>query len=175
MQRLPTTVVAVVGSHARDALEATPTGMNLRIVQPTDDPVAAWGEVKRSRRPFTLIGDDPLGEVAAAWQRLFEERTATGALEVAVSETTGRVRAGSVDLPDFYLVAGDAPFHLSALAPSAPNRVVPVDGDLGRAVSRLRAGRWWPPIDTLLDRLDHRLPDVFTTPEDRDGPTLVTG
>lgn len=175
MQRLTTTVVAVVGDAAAGALEALSGAQNVRVVPTSGEPLDTWAAARRTRSPFCAIGDDPLGEVAEAWTALFADRRATGRLEVAVDQTRGRIRAGAVDLPDVYVVAGDSPFHLAALQPACPHRVVPVGDDVHRTVSRLRAGRWWPAADALLADLDRRLPDAFAAPStaDADGAALL--
>jgi predicted NBD/HSP70 family sugar kinase len=174
VQRLTTTVVAIVGPDAEDALESVSGSLNVRAIAPTGDPIATWQQVRRTRRPFCLIADDPLAEVAQAWAAMFADRQATGRLEVAVQQVRQAVRAQTLDLPDFYVVTGEAladrpDFHLAALQPIAPSRVVPAGQALGRTISRLRAGRWWPSIETVTTDLDHRLPDVFTAP-DASGP-----
>ena len=66
-----------------------------------------------------------------------------------------------------------ATFHLTALQPQAPSRVVPATGDLPRTLSHLRSGRWWPPLEALPTDLDHRLPEAFTTPEADPSPQLL--
>ncbi|MEE8601317.1 hypothetical protein [Euzebya tangerina] len=172
MQQLSTTVVAVVGSQAQPAVQDV-AGANLRVIAATDDPVTTWAEVRRSRSPFTVITDDPLSEVAQAWSELFASQRSTGRLEVAVREARQRIRAGVLDLPDYYLTAGEAPFHLTVLAPQSAVRVVPLDADVARTVSGLSSGRWWPPPGELLADLDRRLPDRFAAANARDEPSLV--
>lgn len=169
MQRLSTTVVAVIGEAAEDVAAVLRDDGNVRVIPSAGDVVATWAEVVRTRSPFCVITDDPLGAVAAAWDELFRTRSASGTLEVVVSEALSRIRSGTVDLPDFYLVRGEGMFHLAVLQPLAPARVVPVDSDIRRTVSTLGAGRWWPRPEILLDRLERRLPDRFEAPEAREG------
>ena len=60
------------------------------------------------------------------------------------------------------LGATERHWYLGVLAQAAPRRVVLVDDDhdaLVHAVRRLRAGRWWPPLDRLLEGIDRRVPD----------------
>lgn len=164
MQRLSTTVIALVGEDAERVAQGVEGGLNLRLLPATGDPLTTWSAVVRTRAPYCAILDDPLAEVAAAWTELFEAREATGALEIAVSGVRARIASGALDLPDYYVVAGDAPFHLSALAQAAVHRVVPIGQDMRRTVAGLRAGRWWPAPASLLDALDHRLPDRLSAP-----------
>ena len=184
VQRLTSTVVAIVGPRAEDAAATLAAQANVRVLRATGAPLSTWAEVTRTRSPYCVLTDDPL--VAAAWTALFADRSATGALEVAVATLQQRIRAGAVDLPDHYLVLSDASsevsspsFHLTVLHPRASARVTPVDATdrLPRVVSHLRAGRWWPAPSTLLADLERQLPDVFATAgsDDADGPSLVTG
>ena len=173
VQRLSTTVIALVGSDADGAAATLTDHANVRILPRTGDPVATWREVVRTRSPFCVITDDPMGEVATAWMELFERREASGRLEVAVAQLREQVRAGSLDLPDVYVALDGATFHLTALQPQAPSRVVPAAGDLPRTLSHLRSGRWWPPLEALTNDLDHRLPEAFATPEADPSPQLL--
>ena len=175
MQRLRTTVLAVVGAGADAVAHELDAGSNVRRVPGSGDVVAAWAEVRRSARTYTVLTDDPLGAVAAAWEALYDGTGAVGELEVAVARVVGQVRAGTVDLPDAYLVTDDRRFHLSALSPQAPSRVVPVGDDAVAAVRGWRAGRWWPSIEVLLDAVERRLPDRLVTPEDGPGPGRLLG
>jgi hypothetical protein len=88
---------------------------------------------------------------------------------VAVSETLARWRADTIDLPDYYLVldsdSWDATrrhWYLGVLHRSAPSRVVPSSGEPAAVEARLAqlsSGRWWPPLDQLLDGVDRLVPD----------------
>lgn len=123
---------------------------------------------------YLLDDDDPLAAVADAWVRLFEESGPIGELEVALADTVARWRAGSVELPDYYLVTGvdeltptRRHWYFGVLHESAPRRVVPVDPSahavLG-ALESLAPGPWWPPLDRLLDGIEHRAPEVVHPP-----------
>jgi hypothetical protein len=175
VQRLQTTVIALVGRRARDLVEAVGADANARAVlpeadgDPLDRAVAAWAAARRSHTPFLLHDADPLAAVADAWVGYYDEAAPVGGLEVAVSATLQRWRAGTLDLPDHYLVVDAdtlAPtrrhFYLGYLHRAAPTRVVPAAGvpDAVRAaVAGLRAGRWWADLDVLLADVERVAPD----------------
>src|SRR4029077_46285 len=107
--------------------------------------------------------------VATAWERRYDTLAPDGSpligeLEVAVAETLARWRAGSLELPDYYLVLDADRFgetrrhwYLGVLHAAAPARVVPVTGGpaaLTALLPRLIPGRWWQPLDRLLDGID---------------------
>ena len=101
-----------------------------------------------SHTTYSLHDDDPLGAVAVAWTRLFEESGPIGELEVATAETIARWRAGSAELPDYYFVTGvdaltDTRRHwfFGVLHDAAPRRVVPVDADAGAVLAALETPR----------------------------------
>jgi hypothetical protein len=125
---------------------------------------------------YVVHDDDPLAPVADAWVRLFEEHGAIGELEVSVAATVARWRALTVELPDYYLVTGveelsDTRRHwyFGVLHAAAPHRVVPVDPEATRVLAALESlapGRWWPPLDRLLEGIERVAPDVVGTPTD---------
>lgn len=175
MQRLQTTVIALVGKRARDLAEVVGGDANARAVLPADDAdpldraVAAWAEARRSHTPFLLHDADPLAAAADAWVDYYDEVAPVGTLEVAVSATLQRWRAGTLELPDHYLVL-DAEaltptrrhFYLGYLHRAAPSRVVPVASEphaVRAAVSGLRAGPWWDDLDELLANVERVTPD----------------
>jgi hypothetical protein len=173
-RRTSTTVVAVVGTGARACVDRLGRGANVATLVPEpDDPpldraVAAWSDAIRVHTPYFVHDADPLEATATAWVRRFDEEGPIGELEVVVSETLARWRAGSIELPDYYLVL-DAEawtptrrhWYLGVLHGAAPARVVPVpDADAAAAaLPRLGSGRWWPDLDVLLDGIDRVVPD----------------
>jgi hypothetical protein len=182
VQRISTTVLGLVGSPAAARLREL-TGRlgehgNVRAVLPdADEPpldraVAAWRQAAGAHVPYLVHDADPLAEVAAAWVDRWDGAGDVGRLEVAVQAALQRWRAGSLQLPDYYLVVGaeELPatarhFYLGVLANAAPHRVVVTEDDhdvLVRTVRGLRAGRWWPDLDRLLTDLDRRVPDQLT-------------
>lgn len=134
---------------------------------------------------YVVHDDDPLAPVADAWVRLFEDHGAIGELEVRVAETVARWRARTLELPDYYLVTGVAElsdtrrhWYFGALHAAAPHRVVPVDPEAARVLGTLEAlapGRWWPPLDQLLEGIEHVAPDVVGTPTDNQVTVAAAG
>jgi hypothetical protein len=173
-RRTSTTVVTVVGREARACVERLGRGANVATIVPDPDDlaldraVAAWSEATRVHTPYFAHDADPLDAAAGAWVRRFDEQGPIGELEVAVSDTVARWRAGSIELPDYYVVL-DAEawpptrrhWYLGVLHAAAPTRVVPVpNADAAEAtLPRLSAGRWWPDLDELLDGIDRVVPD----------------
>lgn len=174
MQRVSTTVIAVVGSESRACVERLAGGNNVNgaLPDPQGGPleraVAAWGEARRVHAPYFVHDADPLASVADAWTRRFDEAGPVGELEVAVTETLARWRPGSLELPDYYLVLdadGMEPtrrhWYLGFLHTQRPQRVVPaLDVEHATAeIGRLPSGPWWPDLDRLLDGVDKVVPD----------------
>jgi hypothetical protein len=173
-RRTSTTVVAVVGDGARACVERLERSANVATLVPDADDAAldravvAWSAATRIHTPYFAHDADPLGAVADAWVRRYDEQGPVGELEVVVTDTIARWRAGSLDLPDYYLVL-DAEtwgptrrhWYLGVLHRTAPARVVPVPNAEAApsALVRLSAGRWWPDLDELLDRIDQVVPD----------------
>ena len=174
--RLSTTVVALVGERAPECLEALRAAANVRVVRPDprDAPLeraaAAYRAAAGIHAPYLAHDADPLGPVADAWIRWFDQDDApAGALEVTVRETLRRWRADLIALPDYYLVLDAdawAPtrrhWYLGFLHRAAPSRVVPVAGTasaVATELSQLASGRWWPDLDRLLADVDRVVPD----------------
>jgi hypothetical protein len=175
MKGVSTTVIVLVGERAPACLEALARAANVRVARPDpkqpplDRAAAAYRTAKAMHAPYLLHDADALGVVADAWVRRFDQQGPVGELEVAVGETLARWRADSIDLPDYYLVldsdSWDATrrhWYLGVLHRSAPNRVVPSVGDpaaVEAQLGQLASGRWWPPLDQLLDGIDRLVPD----------------
>jgi hypothetical protein len=177
VQRIATTVVALVGEPARACLDGLGQAANVATVRPDDAApsldraIAAWQAATRTHTPYLLHDADPLAAVADAWVHRFdvEQPGPAGELEVAVAETLRRWRARAIELPDYYLVLDTATweatrrhFYLGVLHRAAPSRVVPVTGtpeQVGAQLGGLRSGRWWPEVDRLLDGIDRVVPD----------------
>lgn len=177
--RVNTTVVCLVGPGAERLVEDVGSDSNCRPVRPDDDAdpldraVAAWREATGANLPWLLHDADPLAAVADAY-RLFFDHGQHGAIEVAVEETLTRWRAGSLALPDYYLVVQSQQLaqtlrhlYLGALHDQRPARVLPVSGDAGpvrQELRALRATRWWPELDQLLAQLTRAAPDQLHRP-----------
>lgn len=179
MQRLSATVLAVVGADARRAAESLGRASNVRAVLPApeDPPLeragAALSAAAGTSSPYVVHDADPLADVAEAWVRWYDGEGARGELEATVAAVLARWRAGSVELPDYYLLldpdtwpATRRHWFLGWLHRHAPSRIVPATTDaaaLPATVARLRAGRWWPALDRLLDGADRVAPDEFVS------------
>lgn len=181
MQRIATTVLGLVGSpdqpRLRELVGALGNRANVRAVLPeVDEPaidraMAAWREAAGAHLPFIVHEADPLADVAAAWVDRWDGAGDVGRLEIAVQAVLQRWRAGTLELPDYYLVVGPEAlaatarhWYLGVLAGAAPHRVVVTEDDhdvLVRAVRGLRGGRWWPALDRLLTDVDRHVPDSF--------------
>lgn len=187
--RIHATVVCVVGSQATHLIDAVGGDTNCRAVspeehEPLDRAVAAWREATGAHLPWLLHDADPLAAVAEAYRAQFDEHQ-HGALEVAIHQTLVRWRAGSLSLPDYYVVAEPHELatttrhlYLGALHDERPARVQPLPADpeqLRRRLPRLRATRWWPELDELLDRLTRRSPDELPHPVAVDDPEAASG
>jgi len=175
MQRISTTVVALVGPEASRRAQEVGRAGNVRAVVPDDQPpleraAVAWADATATSRTYTVHDADPLRTVVTDWAALYDGTGQRGALETAVAETVARWRARAIELPDYYLVldADRLPatvrhWYLGVLRAAAPARVVPVDGTAAaveRALTRLPAGRWWPDMPDLLDGIDRVVPDA---------------
>jgi hypothetical protein len=172
VQKVRTTVVAVIGA-SRDALARAGAAANVRAAQLDPDrpvldrAVEAWDLAARAAVPYFLHDADPLAWVEGAWARRFDAGSPPGELEVAVTETTRRWRAGSLELPDYYVVVEPESWdqtrrhwYLGVLVGAAPRRVTTVDpGELVPALPHLPPGPWWPELDQLLAGIEDVVPD----------------
>jgi hypothetical protein len=175
MQRISTTVIALVGEQARTCAKGLEGAANIRVELP--DPAAppleraavAWQAATSTQAPYLVHDADPLALVADAWTRRFDEQGPAGELEVAVADTLARWRSRAIELPDYYLVpdAESLPttrrhWYLGVLHRAAPTRVVPVPSvtdQVRSRIGRLTSGRWWPDLDRLLADVDRVVPD----------------
>ncbi len=189
MQRISTTVVALIGERAGEVADALAHDLNVATVhadpdadRPLDRSVSAWRRIVRIRRTYTIHDADPLAAVEEAWRALYDGLAPRGDLEVEVAEAVARWRRRDLELPDVYLVldAETLPvttrhFYLGFLHGVAPSRVHAVAAHpdaVRRRLRTLRPGRWWPDLDRLLDGVDRVVPD---RPEPTaEGEALVT-
>ena len=99
-----------MGDDARACLDLLDRGANVVTLAPDPDAdpldraVEAWSAATRVHTPYFAHDADPLDAAADAWVRRFDGEGPIGELEVVVSDTLARWRAGSVELPDYYLV-----------------------------------------------------------------------
>ncbi len=180
VQRVSTTVVALVGA---DQFTVARLGgkANIAVYQPDvgadamDRAVAAWQRARRTRTTYFVHDADPLAVVAEAWGRYFDGAGPIGELELAVSATLARWKAGSIELPDYYVACAPEEWspvrrdwYLGVLAGACAARVVTqgADADVASSLPTLPAGRWWPGLDQLLEGIELVVPDRAGLPSD---------
>jgi hypothetical protein len=175
MQRISTTVVALIGPDASRRTRQVGEAANVLAVvpdgdQPLDRAAAAWASAVSTSRTYFVHDADPLKAVATDWAALYDGTGKRGDLETSIANALARWRSRTIELPDYYLVldAETLPdtirhWYLGVLRTAAPARVVPVDASkVERALSRLPAGRWWPHLPDLLDGIDQVIPDAVS-------------
>jgi hypothetical protein len=186
MQRSASTVVTLVGPGAHDLVPSLGrVGVRAVAVDPDLPPLeraAAAQQGSTGAGSAVAVHDaDPLVAVADAWVGLFDGTGAAGELEVARGAAIARWRARAVELPDYYVLldpdtwdATRRHWYLGVLSAAAPPRVLPVRSPdaVPAALRRLPPGRWWPPLDRLLDGIERQVPDRLVTDE-ADGPALL--
>jgi hypothetical protein len=147
---------------------------------PGDVLEVAAGALRRAAgisSPYVLVAADPLAALAAEWRAIWEiprevsrEPRGAEAFELRAVEALAAWRAGRFELPDYYLVlaADTGPatpeeprpdFYLGPLRSVRPHRVAvvaaaqPAEQAAGvlSALGSLRHGRWWPPLDEVID------------------------
>ena len=175
MQRISSTVIALVGERSRACGQALDRAANIRVelpdpsAPPLERAVTAWQAATSTQAPYLVHDADPLSLVADAWARRFDQQGPAGELELAIGDTLTRWRARTIELPDYYLLLDPASWdptrrhwYLGLLHRAAPARVVPADAATDRLQSRiatLASGRWWPDLDRLLADVDRVVPD----------------
>ena len=129
----------------------------------------AMREAARRSSTYVIVADDPLADLAAAWQAMW---TVPGGPEGAARfeqsavETLAAWRDKRFELPDYYLVMaaaqpdGTSPdLYLGPLRAVRPRRVALAGiadnpGQAARLLDTLRSlehGPWWPPLDELIE------------------------
>jgi hypothetical protein len=184
MQSVATTVVALVGAPSA-LLDRMGAATNVRCFRAVRDAPAldraaeAWGAARLTRSPYFVHDADPLAWIVDAWSTRFDGQGAAGELEVAVSQTISRWRAGSIELPDYYvLVSPDGwgrtrrHWYLGVLASTSASRVIVADGrgDPALLLPGLPIGRWWPPLDSMVEGVDRVVPDRAGVDDGTAGP-----
>lgn len=179
MRRNPSTVVVLAGQASEGLLAAVGRSMNVVLIRPEESAEgieAAAGALRRAAgisSPYVLAAADPLAAVAAEWRAMWEvsrEPRGSEAFELRAAEALAAWRANRFELPDYYLVlaedAGPATpeeqrpdFYLGPLRSVRPHRVAVVAAaepagqaaGLLSALGSLRHGRWWPPLEEVID------------------------
>jgi hypothetical protein len=166
-------VVILAGEVTPATLRAIDRSANVALIRAgTDDLAGATDALARAARitaPYVLVAADPLAAPAAQWRAMWDikaEQHDFAPFEVAASEAVAAWRAGTFELPDYYLVLtgtqpADPDFHLGPLRAERPNRVAvavmqetatPVSqaAEVLHVMSSLRHGPWWPPLDQII-------------------------
>ncbi len=188
MRRESSTVVALVGDVSSDLLASLARSPNVSVARPPAAPAAGQGAdattaprsglasaaeamraAARQRSMYVVIPADPLTDVAASWQQMWDPAAASSGateFESSAAEALAAWRAKRFELPDYYVVIAQghgsrtAPdFYLGPLRAARPRRVaVAAVADsaaqptsLLDALRSLEHGPWWPPLDELLD------------------------
>jgi hypothetical protein len=173
-------VVILAGLVTEGLLNAVGGSMNVALVRPDDNPdgtEAATGALRRAAgisSPYVLVAADPLAAVAAEWEAMWQvtgETRGSETFELRAGEALASWRAKQFELPDYYMVLrGEVPhahteldeqrpdFYLGPLRSVRPHRVAAVAAAepaeraaaVLTALSSLRHGRWWPPLDEVI-------------------------
>jgi hypothetical protein len=188
MRRESSTVVALVGEVTGDLLASLGRTPNVSVARPPADaaseraagpPAAdrpgweagalAMREAARLRAMYVIVPADPLAEVAASWQQMWDlAGGAPGAagFESSAADALAAWRDKRFELPDYYLViapaqgsAASPDLYLGPLRAVRPRRVAiggvadspAQSASLLDALRSLEHGPWWPPLDELLD------------------------
>jgi hypothetical protein len=140
---------------------------------------AAAGALRRAAgisSPYVLVPADPLAAVAQQWRAMWEvaaEPRGSEAFELRAGEALAAWRGKRFELPDYYVVLAEegahtAPgtdpeprpdFYLGPLRSVRPHRVAvvaaaePAEQAAGllHALGSLRHGRWWPPLEEVIE------------------------
>ena len=187
MRRESSTVVALVGEVGDGLLAGLGRSGNASVArapaaggdQPGPEQPAArssWEagalamrEAARRSSTYVIVADDPLEDLAAAWQAMW---TVPGGPEGAArfeqraAEALAAWRDNRFELPDYYLVMAAAQpdrtgpdLYLGPLHAARPRRVAIAGiadnpGQATRLLDTLRSlehGPWWPPLDELIE------------------------
>jgi hypothetical protein len=127
MRRESSTVVVLVGEMPEALLTDVARSPNIALVRPPDEEhdslpaaVAALGQASHRAAPFVLVPADPLAEVAAQWQAMWDLSAGPhgpAAFEERAAVALSAWRAGRFELPDYYLAL--APATAGAAGPRA--------------------------------------------------------
>lgn len=189
--RAPSELLGAVGRSMNVSL--------VRPEEHTDGIEAAAGALRRAAgiaSPYVLVAADPLASVAGRWQAMWDvtrEPRGSEEFEIRAAEALAAWRANRFELPDYYLVLAEeaappAPgaepeprpdFYLGPLRSVRPHRVAviaaaePAEQAAGllSALGSLRHGRWWPPLDEVLETARQFYPGALT----ESGSTLTPG
>ena len=197
MRRESSTVVVLIGETGEGPLAGLSRSSNVSVArapaqdnghpsqpepaQPGWEPGAlAMREAARRPSTYVVVANDPLADVAATWQAMWEVpggADAAAGFENSAADALAAWRSQQFELPDYYLVV--APAQAQAAAPDLylgplravrPRRVAvaavtetPAEpAEIMRALRELEHGPWWPPLDELLDAARRFYPGALT-------------
>lgn len=169
-------MVVLTGKLTEGLLHAVGNSMNVALLRPDPDDgeglEAAAGALRRAAgisSPYVLVAADPLQAVAAEWEAMWEigaEPRGTTEFELRAGEALAAWRSNRFELPDYYLIAADEAspderrpdFRLGPLRSVRPHRVAAVAAAepaeraaaILTALSSLRHGPWWPPLEDII-------------------------
>ncbi len=122
MRRESSTVVVLVGETDDRLFSGLAQSGNVSVARapakPDQKDSPAWElgalalrEAAKVRSTYVVVADDPLADVAASWQAMWDLSGGPGAaaeFELRASEALAAWRAKRFELPDYYLVAAKA-------------------------------------------------------------------
>ena len=166
-------MVILAGDVTAPALRAIDRSANVALLRAGSDDLAgaadALGRAARITAPYVLVAADPLAALAAQWQAMWDvkaEQHDVAPFEVRAGEVLAAWRAGTFELPDYYLVLAEQAgpgaeqppdFYLGPLRSVRPHRVSvaaaaePAEQatEVLTVLGSLRHGRWWPSLDEI--------------------------
>ncbi len=139
----------------------------------------AMREAARRRSTYVIVPEDPLANVAASWQAMWQVPGGPDAavhFEEQAADALAAWRSKQFELPDYYLIVapaqpedGAAPdLYLGPLRAVRPHRVAVAavtqepaqPAEIIRVLRSLGHGPWWPPLDDLLGAVRQFFPSV---------------
>lgn len=165
------TVVALVGGESPELIAELGALRNVDAFTVADgDEAEAARRISHSHASYVVSDADPLAHVAAAWVEFFDDRVTLETLLYEAETAAGALRAGRMQLPDYYLVLDPGSVEgtwrhwwFGVLSSKAPIRVLPVPpstGEVRRQLRRLPTGRPWPTeYGSWLTHLQFEVPD----------------
>ncbi|MGN6792846.1 MAG: hypothetical protein ACTHJW_10735 [Streptosporangiaceae bacterium] len=197
MRRESSTVVVLIGETGEGMLAGLARSPNVSVARapaqdsgdstepdparPGWEPGAlAMRSAARLRSTYVVVANDPLADVAARWQAMWElpgGPDTAASFEERAAEVLAAWRSKQFELPDYYLVTAPAlpeaaapDLYLGPLRAVRPRRIAvapftetPAEpAQIMRALRELEHGPWWPPLDELLDAARRFYPGAIT-------------
>jgi hypothetical protein len=197
MRRESSTVVVLIGAGDEGVLAGLARSPNVSVARAPaqDDGQSSQSEpagpgwepgalamraATRLRSTYVLVPDDPLADVAAGWQAMWDVQGGPDAalgFEQHAADALAAWRGKQFELPDYYLVMAPAlaeaagpDLYLGPLRAVRPRRVAVAavaepsaqPAQIIRALRELEHGPWWPPLDELLDAARRFYPGIHS-------------